>query len=264
MHKAYTTRTQAVHRAKAIAITRQKNGSVTLPLLLGAAAIVAATLIPQITRAGTFSPPQGCTLTVTVQNRSCTVSQFYQCSHDAAGDQRTAIFDKDGLTYESRIDAETRWMESYSHRTGIKDRLIAEARDHASYSTLLETGMDDFDFWTESNTGERLHRVGQDKLTGRKVTIDGVELEETRFQLTTFNAAGDVLIKRSGQQYINRDLGRFLGGTEVGTDWTGQRTETNDSPVLFSFPDEEGYGETTPQFDCDQMMTQLLQERAQL
>lgn len=248
----------------AVMAVSRNTGPAWLPILFGAAVIAAAALVPQITRAGTFSPPQGCTLTVTVQNHGCTVSQFYQCSHDADGDQRTAIFDKDGLTYESRIDAETRWMESYSHRTGIKDRLIAEARDHASFSTLLETGLDDFDFWTESNTGERLHRVGQDKLTGRKVTIDGVELEETRFQLTTYNAAGDVLIKRSGQQYINRDFGRFLGGTESGTDWTGQRIESDDSPVVFSFPDEEGYGETTPQFDCDQMMTQLLQERAQL
>lgn len=241
--------------ARAVARSRQSDR--VAALWLGAAVSAAALLIPQIGQAGNFDPPQGCTLTVTVQNRGCTVSQFYRCDKDNPGDQRTAIFDQDGLSYELLIDAETRWLESFSYRTRIQDRLIEQARDHASFSTLLETGRDDFDFWTESNTGERLHRVGQDKLTGKKVVIDGVELEETRFELTTYNSAGDVLIKRSGQQYISRELGRFLGGTESGSDWTGRQSELNDSPVLFSFPDEDGYGETTPQFDCDQMMTQL-------
>lgn len=222
------------------------------------------TLPPLPGHAATFTPPQGCRLEVTVQNRGCSVSQIYRCESDPKGDQRSTIFNEDGPTHHSRIDAETRWIESSDPDSGIQDRLVEEARDHASFGTLLRTGYDDFDFWTESNTGERLHHVGHDELTGEKVTIDGVELEKTRFELTTTDANGEVLIQRSGQQFINRAMGRFFGGIEKMSDWTGQRQDTNDSPVLFSFPGEKGFGETTPQFDCGQIVAQRNHERAQL
>ncbi|MDO5705100.1 MAG: hypothetical protein Q4G49_08520, partial [Paracoccus sp. (in: a-proteobacteria)] len=61
--------------------------------------------------AGLFTPPAGCHLEVTVQNRSCTVSQHFRCDADPQGYQRTAIFSQDGMTYLSVIDAETRWIE---------------------------------------------------------------------------------------------------------------------------------------------------------
>jgi hypothetical protein len=104
--------------------------------------------------------------------------------------------------------------------------------------------------------------VGQDTLTGETVDIDGQPLEVTRFQLKTFDASGELLIERTGQQFISRKMGRFYGGVETQSDWTGQRQETNDSPVTFAFPGEEGFGEAEPKFDCDQLLTQLLQERA--
>ncbi|WP_374299830.1 hypothetical protein [Paracoccus sp. (in: a-proteobacteria)] len=212
--------------------------------------------------AATFTPPQGCQLQSTVQNRGCSVVQYYSCKADPAGDQRSAIFGKDGLRHLSRIDAETRWLESSDPNTGLADFLVERSKDHASFKTLLETGRDDFDFWTESNTGERLRHVGQDVLTGEKVEIDGETLEVTRFQLKTYDATGAVLIERSGQQFISRKTARFYGGVETQSDWTGQRQETNDSPVTFAFPGEEGFGDTEPQFDCDQLLTQLLHERA--
>ncbi|MDP5306200.1 hypothetical protein [Paracoccus spongiarum] len=230
---------------------------------LGALAALLA-LAPLPGRAATFTPPQGCRLEVTVQNRGCTVSQYYRCSADPEGHQRSAIFGQDGLGHLSRIDAETRWIESSDPQTGLEDRLVDEAADHASFSTLLKDGRDDFDFWTESNSGERLHHVGEDILTGETVTIDGITLERTRFRLTTRDAQGAVLITREGQQFISRAMTRFFGGIETQSDWTGERRETNDSPVLFQFPGETGFGATTPQFDCDQLMTQLTHERAQL
>lgn len=236
-----------------------------LPHLAALAAFTAAlAAFPLPGRAATFTPPQSCKLEVTVQNRGCSVSQYYRCSTDPKGDQRSAIFGQDGLTHLSRIDDETRWVESSDPQTGLEDHLVDEARDHASFSTLLDTGRDDFDFWTVSNTGERLHHVGHDELTGEKVSVDGIELEKTRFQLTTSDQGGEVLITREGQQFISRAMRRFYGGVEQQSDWTGEDRNTNDSPVLFSFPGEEGFGETTPQFDCDQLMTQLQLERAQL
>ena len=92
--------------------------------------------------AAEFRPPAGCTLTMTVQQRSCTVAQHYSCSADAAGDQWVAYFTRDGLVYQSRIDAETRWMESTDTVSGITDRLEPDAADHASLRTLMASGAD--------------------------------------------------------------------------------------------------------------------------
>lgn len=214
-----------------------------------------ATLAPALPAfAGNFTPPEGCTLEVTIQNRSCTVSQHYRCSSDNAGDQRVMYFDNEGATFESRIDKETRWLESRDLRSGIVDKLDSEAVDPASFATLTETGRDDFDFWTQSSTGERLHHKGYDRLTGAAKEINGVALEETEFHLRTFNQAGDLLIERRGNQFISRAQGRFYGGVESSTDWTGAAQDSNDSPVRFSFPGQPGFAETTPAYDCDLQM----------
>lgn len=235
---------------------------------MGAALLAGLVLLTLLTalpgHAANFTPPQGCKLDMTVQNRGCSVGQYYKCSADPAGDQRSAIFGKDGLRHLSHIDGETRWVESTSPQSGLTDRLVERSKDHASFSTLLETGADDFDFWTESNTGERLRHVGRDELTGKKVVIGGQALEETRFQLKTYDSTGQELITRTGQQFISREFSRFFGGVEDQSDWTGQQQTTNDSPVLFSFPGDQGFGDTEPKFDCEQMMAQHLTERAQL
>ncbi|MBM3604930.1 MAG: hypothetical protein FJX25_09270 [Alphaproteobacteria bacterium] len=234
-------------------------GPAVLALLAWATAWTLTALPGQ---AATFTPPAGCALQMTVQNRGCTVSQYYLCEADPEGHQRSAIFGMDGLSHLSTIDAETRWIESRNPQAGLSDTLVEEAENHASFSTLLETGRDDFDFWTLSSDGMRLHHQGHDILTGETVEVDGQPLERTRFQLTTRSENGEILIERQGQQFISREFGRFFGGVETSTDWTGARRETNDSPVLFTFQGEAGFGDTTPQFDCDQLMTQILQERA--
>lgn len=228
--------------------------------LIGAAALAllgSAGVAP----AATFTAPQGCRLEMTIQSRSCTVSQIYRCAGDPAGTQHSAVFGQDGMTHLSTIDAETRWIESTDPETGLVDTLVPDAEDHASFSTLLKTGRDDFDFWTQSNSGERLHHVGHDELIGENVVIDGIALEKTRFQLTTSGVDGQVLITREGQQFISRANGRFYGGIESFSDWTGEAGDSNDSPVDFSFPGQPGFGQTEPQYDCDQMVAQLILER---
>lgn len=246
VHKADTACTPRVHSLRTLRVA----GGSALSL------IMAALLTHVATPAGAanFTPPQGCKLEITVQNRGCTVSQHYRCSSDAPGDQRVTYFTREGATYQSRIDRETRWMESVNLDSGLTDVLEDGAKDDASFSTLLKTGRDDFDFWTRSNDGERLHHVGHDELTGEKVEIDGVPLEVTRFDLTTFSEGGDVLIRRQGQQFISRSQGRFYGGVEQSTDWTGAKEDTNDSPVTFAFPGQPGFGSTVPEYDCDLQM----------
>ena len=51
-----------------------------------------------------------------------------------------------------------------------------------------------------------------------------------------------VLIQRKGQQFISRAHGRFYGGIEESTDWTGAAQQSNDSPVTFAFPGQPGFG----------------------
>lgn len=269
IHGPYSGHAQPVSRQDTVPVARNRTRAVdtfALPPLAVAMIALAIGIVamPLPGHAGNFAPPTGCRLEYTVQNRGCSVGQHYRCEADPQGDQRSAYFGRQGLTHLSRIDSETRWIESSDPRTGIEDRLVDEAENHASLSNLLATGRDDFDFWTESNTGERLRHVGHDELTGKAVTIDGVDLEETRFRLTTYSATGEVLIEREGQQFVNRTYRRFFGGIETQRDWTGQNLQTNDSPVTFSFPGEAGFGSTTPQFDCDMLMTQLYRERAQL
>ncbi|MFT4014601.1 MAG: hypothetical protein QM682_14645 [Paracoccus sp. (in: a-proteobacteria)] len=243
LHRAYTADTPRAHR-------RRVRGQA--PKAVGVAAWLTFLAPPVL--AANFTPPQGCKLELTIQNRGCAVSQHYRCKSDAPGDQWVVYFTREGATYRSRIDAETRWMESTDLRTGLTDMLEAGAADDASFSTLLRTGRDDFDFHTHASNGERLHHVGRDELTGEKVEIDGVALEITRFQLTTYNDQGDVLIERQGQQFISRAQGRFYGGVETSRDWTGAQESSNDSPVTFAFPGQPGFGATTPEYDCDLQM----------
>ena len=197
--------------------------------------------------AASFTPPQNCTLEMTVQNRSCTVSQYFRCTDDPQGDQRVTIFDEEGPAFESHIDRETRWIESTNLRSGLSDRLEDEARDHASLSTLLRTGRDDFDFWTLSNSGQRLRHIGHDTLTGEARDIGGVQLEVTEFSLKTYSEDGQELIHRQGRQFIRTAHGRFYGGVESSADWTGTRIESDDSPVSFAFPGQPGFGLSVPQ-----------------
>lgn len=210
--------------------------------------------------AGPFVPPEGCRLEMTVQNRGCSVSQHYRCAADAPGDQRVTYLGENGPLHISRIDSETRWMESMDPQTGLVDRLEEDsARDHASLTTLLATGRDDFDFWTVSDTGQRLRHVGHDELTGETVDVGGVPLEKTRFELVTYDEAGEVLMTRRGQQFVSRVHRRFYGGVETAEDWTGVVQETDDSPVSFAFPGQPGFASSTPQYDCRMLMTALPQ-----
>lgn len=245
-------------RAQGAIAARAQMPHIPFAMRMGGAVLIAATVFSVAqARAASFVPPAGCELKITVQNRGCTVGQHYICAADAQGDQHVVYFDREGPSYHSKIDVETRWLESTDLTTGLTDRLLDQAADPPSFSALLQAGRDDFDFWTESNNGERLRHIGEDTLTGEKVEIDGVALELTNFHLKTFGADGQLLIESRGQQFINRDHGRFYGGVEHSEDWTGEIRDDDDSPVTFAFPGDAGFGSTEPVFDCDMMMAGL-------
>lgn len=210
---------------------------------------------------GKFAPPAGCEVYATVQMRSCQVSQHYRCAADAPGDQWAVYMDGDGPYYLSRIDAETRWLESHDLTTGESDRLASET-DPASFSTLLATGRDDYDFTTLSATGEIRRYTGHDELTGERITIDGVTLERTRFDLIARDGSGRMLWRRSGRQLIHRDWRLFLADTEEFENAFGDRESLVDTPMQFALPGEKGFLATDPIYDCNELLTRAAQPLA--
>lgn len=206
--------------------------------------------------AGTFQPPEGCTAYVTVQHADCQVSHHYRCEADAAGDQWSVYAGPEGPFYQSRIDSETRWMESFDLYSGESDQIGTET-DAASFSTLIDAGRDDFDFTTVSNNGEVRRYKGYDRLAGGTVTIDGVTLERTEFDLMTYAEDGSFLHRRQGRQMISRDWRIFFADSESFENSYGDREDSRSTPVTFAFPGEKGFLAAKPQFGCDQMMTML-------
>jgi|GEM_PF-916134 len=203
-----------------------------------------------------FQVPPGCTAYVTVQLRNCQVAHQYRCAGDAPGDQWSVFLDGQGAYFATKIDAETRWIESVDMETGETDTLGPET-DPASFSVLLRSGRDDFDFFTESTTGEVLRFVGYDQLTGGRAVIDGVPLERTTFSLTAYNMDGSLAWKREGQQFIHRDWRIFYSDRETFENGLGERFDTTDAPVEFDFPGDKGFLTTEPKFDCDVLSASL-------
>ena len=225
-------------------------------------AILAAALLPavparaQSVTPGVFSPPPGCTGWLTVQSRGCRVSNHYRCDADAPGDQWRADFDQEGIFFVSRIDRETQWVESFDMFPTTRQVLLPNPADPASFSTLLSTGIDTFDFGLSVEDGSQSVVRGFDRLTGRSVTIDGVTLEETEFDYTETAPDGSITQKARGNEYINRDWRIFLSGT---SEWEGPdgMLPIDGTPRQFIFPGEPGFFTTEPIFDCDATMSGL-------
>lgn len=207
-------------------------------------------LLPLAAPAQEFRPPEGCMLEMTVQLASCRVVQYYRCAGDPPGDQWAAWFtDAGGPVFITRIDAETRWIETRDPVHGLTEYLDDEA-DPASLSGLLAEGRDDFDFWTEASDGLRLRHRGFDRLTGEVATIDGVDLLVTEFALTATLPDGQVLHSREGRQFVSPAHGRFYGGREIWRDAGGETGQTDDAPRSFAGPGQPGFASTAPLYGC--------------
>lgn len=204
--------------------------------------------------AGSFTPPEGCTLTMTVQSRGCNVSNYYTCEKDAAGEQWRADFDQEGLFFQSKIDFETQWIESYEINPPVKQVLDPNPTDPASFSQLLATGYDSFAFGLSKDNGETSSVRGFDRLTGEEVVIDGVTLKRTEYEMTETAPDGTVLRQARGREFISADFRSFFAGmSEI---WTGETWLPLDgTPMSFDFQGDKGFGATQPIFDCDAVLS---------
>lgn len=211
-------------------------------------AILISPMVLHAQEATRFFPPVGCTEVLTVQTRGCEVDHIYTCANDAPGDSWRVTFHVDGPVFMSKIDAETQWLESYDLQPYQRDVLVQPAPDPASFSELLETGTDTFDF-TQRSPGGFKRVVGFDSLTGEEVVIDGEALLKTEFSARYESVSGPYL-SVTGNEYVSTKFGRFFSGTYARV-IDGQTDEWDNSPVDFIYPGEPGFFEKTPLYDCD-------------
>ncbi len=212
-------------------------------------ACLAALTAPAL--AGTWTAPEGCEVFMTVQSKACRVSNHYRCTADAAGDQWRADFDQEGIFFSSRIDSEGQWVESFTLNPTVRQVLDPVRADEASFSTLLETGIDTWDFGMTRDDGSASGAKGYDRLTGKTVVIDGISLQETEVDFIESDVMGNTLRRARGAEYIHPEWRLFFAGpgeTDLGD---GQWLPIDGSPVEFIFPGEEGFLETQPKYDCD-------------
>ncbi len=227
------------------------------PLALLAAPALAQDTAPSAPAARTFQPPPGCTAYLTVQGSGCGVSHHFTCTGDPEGWQRRVDMDEGGITYSGAIDAETQWVESFHLLSGHSEALAPSPADPASFSELVATGRDSFDFVTNSPEFGATRYVGEDRLTGETVTIDGVTLDRTEFEVTAYDAAGNEAWRTAGSEYISRDWRMFIGGTSTVQVPGGEPSTDENHPVDFIFPGEEGFLGVSPRHGCGQLMSRL-------
>lgn len=229
-------------------------------------AIAAVLLLTTPAFAGSFVAPKGCTTTLTIQSRGCYVSNFYTCSADNPGDQWRADGDEQGPFFLSKIDSETQWLESYDLGPQTTQTLDAYPGDAASFTELMATGYDSFDFsLTKVANGPgslgdepgHTNVRGHDALTGKTMVIDGVTLQQTEYEYTETDDAGTVLRHSRGNEYVNADWRTFVSGVSEFEQPDGSWLPLDGSPVTFILPGEPGFAAGQPIFDCSAQMSSL-------
>lgn len=201
-----------------------------------------------------FNLPAGCTAYLTVQETSCSVDHHFRCEGDPAGTQRRVSLDEDRMTYMGQIDAEAQWLESYHPLSGHTEKLESNPAEPASLSDLIADNVDDYDFRTRSVEIGETRYVGRDTLTGKTVTIDGVTLDQTTFEITAFSPDGAFQWSSKGSEFISRDWRMFLSGTATIKN-SSETFERDNTPVEFIFPGEAGFLSTKPKYGCGVMMS---------
>ncbi len=216
-------------------------------------AIAALSFATPLAAQDQFALPQGCSAFVTVQYKLCSVSHHYTCEGDKDGIQHRVDIDAEGPNFVGTIDAETQWISSLDIRLNVLDRLDPNPTDPASFTELTRKSRDDFDFSTTSENGETIRYRGRDILTGETVVIDDVPLLRTDTYARATATDGTPVWESSGNEYIHLDWRIFLGGQSVTTTPDGN-FQSDDAPIDFHFPGEDGFLSPFPDYNCNALM----------
>lgn len=204
-------------------------------------------------RGALFALPAGCEAFVTVQRANCRVTHHFTCEADPAGWQRFAWFDGDGLTLAGVQDGEAQLLKANYLVHDRAERLLPGSADPTSMTELLATGRDRYDFRTESAEVGQTRYVGEDRLTGEWVMIDGVTLERTAFAYVAYDALGREAWRQEGSQLASREW-RMLFQDRDTTRQDGELSTLVNPPVEFAGPGEEGFLSLVPRFGCGEAL----------
>lgn len=204
--------------------------------------------------AADFSPPQGCEAFLTVQSRSCSVALQWRCGAEADSDFWSATFSSEGLESIVRYSADYQWLDAVYMWDNSREEFQPPATDPISLRTLIDAGIDSFDFTMRRSQTDRsydLRVVGADLLTGETFEVDGYSLDVVRTRVEITAEDGTVEYKSEGRQYLSRPLRQFFLGTERISAPDGSVAEYDDTPVDIIEPGEPGFGATEPLYECN-------------
>jgi hypothetical protein len=210
----------------------------------------ALTLATPVAAQQTFAAPEGCTGTLTIQQKGCVLVNVWSCEADNPGDQWLALIGQGGLFSVQKVDSEFQWIEAY--KVSGNESLQTPADDPASLTELLANQIDTWDFTIETEEGPQ-RNVGYDMLTGGTTVIDDVALLNTEYQGRTLDADGNEIEASSGRQYVSEDLRLFF----FGQSWDAASPDQviDMAPVEFIFPGEPGFFSDQPIYECNQTET---------
>lgn len=236
-------------------MAKQRQTIRTVGLLAG---LMLAVLVPgrKADAAASFHAPKGCTGFLTVQMHGCLVSNHYHCKGDPKGVQWRVDFDGQGPYFVTRTNSEAEWLETFDLISGKHEVLRPGGKRPASFSKLLATGIDRYDFVTVADDGAIEHVTGYDKLTGVTRAVSGIKLEQTQYLTKSVDAKGKLIWKSQGHEWLSRKMRLFFAGTGLWQDAQG-KTNFDNTPALMLQPGQKGFMSTTPEYDCNTVMSQL-------
>lgn len=255
--QAHTVHTVCTRRAHACACA-ERNGSGSLTLWLGALGLMLSVLIASAGRAEAFSPPVGCQAELTVQMKGCLMLNMWTCDTDAEGTKWLALFNDEGPSRIRKVDAEFQWLETYLLRPSRTETMVTPAPDPESLTVLFAEGYDTYDFTVIDGDGRAVRYVGDDRLTGESVVIDGEPLLRTEFSYSRYLADGSLLDRQAGAQYVSERHRLFFFSTFWNPD--APNAVRDYSPIDFIYPGEAGFFPNAPIYECGQMMSNRLNE----
>ena len=95
--------------------------------------------------AETFTPPVGCTGTLTVQMKSCLVTNIWTCAADAPGEQWVSIFTQGGPSQVRKVDRDFQWLTTYYATPPTVETMALPAADPSNLDELLSTQHSPYD-----------------------------------------------------------------------------------------------------------------------
>jgi len=201
-----------------------------------------------------FTPPAGCSGILTIQGRSCLLTNVWTCESDPEGHKWVAIFNETGPFQIRKVDSEFQWLTTYFTNPSRVETMVQPAPDPENLTELFRDMLDIFDFTvTSSNDGSTRRITGFDRLTGESTVIDGETLLNTEYAFESRNSAGNLIGSYEGRQFVSEKYRIFMFGRSWNTDTPDQIFDA--TPIDFTYPGEPGFFALKPIYDCGAILS---------